>query len=289
MSGMELIDKEMERVATSIGIPPCPGILLELSDEARKEEPDFSKVEKLVTKDVGLAATLLKTVNSPFYGLRHKISSVNQAIGMLGLSMLSRTVSGLVLRNVFSGTDQANMERFWDSSAKFAMATASIAKRIPELDREEAYTYGLFQNCGIPILMQRFPEYTQTLDAANNSTDRKFTDIEDENHGTDHSIMGYLMTKSWNLPNTISCAIRYHHEYALLSDPSSNLPENSKNLMALGLLADRVVQLHSGKNLSLEWDKAGGGAMNHLGIHETEFEDILDDMFPLLEGADSAA
>ncbi len=121
MSDMDMIEKEMERVATSIGIPPCPRILLELADEARKEEPDFSKVEKLVTKDVGLSATLIKTVNSPFYGLRNKISSVSQAIIMLGLSMVSRTISGLVLRNVFSGKDQVNMERFWDSSAKFAM------------------------------------------------------------------------------------------------------------------------------------------------------------------------
>lgn len=289
MSDMELIDKEMERVATSIGIPPCPRILLELADEARKEEPDFSKVEKLVTKDVGLSATLLKTVNSPFYGLRNKINSVSQAIIMLGLSMVSRTITGLVLRNVFSGKDQVNMERFWDSSAKFAIGASIIAKRIPGLDKEEAYTFGLFQNCGIPILMQRFTEYKLTLDAANNSTARKFTDIEDESHGTDHATMGFLMTKSWYLPETISYAVRFHHEYALLSDSNNNLSEQSKNLMALGLLADRVVQLHSGKNFSLEWDKGGGLALKHLGLNETEFEDILDDVIPILDGADREA
>lgn len=75
---------------------------------------------------------------------------------------------GLVLRNVFSGVDQIMMERFWDSSAKFAIATSFIAKQVPGLNREEAYTYGLFQNCGIPILMQRFPEYKSTLTVVRN-------------------------------------------------------------------------------------------------------------------------
>ncbi len=147
----------------------------------------------------------------------------------------------------------------------------------------------MFQNCGIPILMQRFTEYKLTLDAANNSTARKFTDIEDESHGTDHATMGFLMTKSWNLPDTISYAIRFHHEYALLSDANTNLSEHSKNFMALGLLADRVVQLHSGKNFSLEWDKGRGLALKHLGLNETEFEDILDDVTPILDCADREA
>ena len=48
MAELELIDKEMERVALSIGIPACPAILLELIDEAKKEDPDFQKVEKLL-------------------------------------------------------------------------------------------------------------------------------------------------------------------------------------------------------------------------------------------------
>ncbi|MEI6701906.1 MAG: HDOD domain-containing protein [Deltaproteobacteria bacterium] len=112
MADLELLDKEMERVAQSIGIPACPAILLELSEETKKADPDFQKVEKLVSKDVGLSATLLKTINSPFYGLRNKISSVSQAVGLLGLSTLSSTISGLVLRNVFSCKDQVSMERF---------------------------------------------------------------------------------------------------------------------------------------------------------------------------------
>lgn len=283
MSEPELIDQEMERVAASIGIPPCPGILLEISAEVKKDEPDFGKFEQLVSKDVGLSATLLKTINSPFYGLRNKVNSISQAVNMLGLSMLSRTISGLVLRNVFSGKDQISMERYWDTSAKFAIATSCIAKQVVGLDKEDAYTYGLFQNCGIPILMQRYPEYKQTLNTANNALDRKFTDIEDELHGTDHATMGYLMTKSWNLSESISSAVRFHHEHSMLADPHTKLSTESLNLIALGLLSDRIVQRHSGMNFSLEWDKGGHLALAQLDLTELELDDLFDDITPLFE------
>lgn len=285
MAELEMINQEIERVALSIGIPPCPSILLELAKETKKEEPDFVQVEKLVSKDVGLSATLLKTINSPFYGLRNKISSVSQAINLLGLSLLSSTVSGLVLRNVFAGKDQVTMERFWDTSARFAMATMYLAKKVPGLNKDDAYTYGLFQNCGIPILIQRFPEYKDTLDTANNSPDSKFTDIEDEAHGTDHATIGYLMTKSWNLPEATTSAVRFHHEYGMLLESQTKLSMESKNLLALGLLSDHAVHLSSGpnKNFSLEWTKGGALALAQLGLSENDFSDICEDIAEFLE------
>ena len=285
MPESELLDKEMERVAQSIGIPACPAILLELSEETKKEEPDFVKVEKLVSRDVGLSATLLKTINSPFYGLRNKISSVSQAVGLLGLSSLSSTISGLVLRNVFSCKDQVSMERFWDSSAKFAMATMFLAKKISGLNKDDAYTYGLFQNCGIPILIQKYPDYKETLAKANNQSVGKFTDIEDDAHGTDHATVGYLMTKSWNLPEVATDAVRFHHEYSVLSEEQTKVSTASLNLIALGLLADRAVHLCSGadKNFSLEWAKGGALALTQLNMSETDFADMCEDMADIIE------
>ncbi|MGZ3237203.1 MAG: HDOD domain-containing protein [Burkholderiaceae bacterium] len=283
MDEPELVDKELERVALSIGIPPCPAILLELSAETKKDAPDFAKIESLISKDVGLSATLLKTVNSPFYGLRTKVNTTKQAIAMLGLSMLSRTITGLVLRQAFASKDAISMERFWDASAKVAIAASFIAKRLPGMSRDEAYTFGLFQNCGIPILMQRFPNYKETLGIANNTTDKKFTDIEDAAHGTDHATMGYLLTKSWNLPDVLAQAIRFHHEYSVLENRQSTLPIESQSLIAIGLLADHLVQIHSGKNFSVEWLKGGPIALNYLGLSDDELEDIYDEGKHLLE------
>jgi HD-like signal output (HDOD) protein len=219
----------------------------------------------------------LKTVNSPFYGLIDKLSTVQQAIDLLGLVMLSRTISELVLKQMSLTRDRLSMERFWDSSGKLASAAAVLALRlrVPEINREAAYTYGLFQNCGIPVLMQRFPDYKQTLALANQSADRMFTAIEDERHGANHATTGYLLTKSWHLTATISHAIRYHHDYSVFSAPEGTHPPEALKLIALGMLADYAVQTVFGQNFSLEWQKGGAAALAHLGLDAQRFDEIL--------------
>ncbi|MBY0577682.1 MAG: HDOD domain-containing protein [Burkholderiales bacterium] len=286
MEETQLLDHEMERVLGSVGIPPRPTILMELDSEVKKDDPDFRKIERLVSSDVGLSASLLKTVNSPFFGLHNKATTISQAVSVLGLSTLARTITCLMLRKVFATAGQISMERFWDASAKVAMATAYIAKQLPGMNRDEAYTFGLFQDCGIPVLMQRFPDYKQTLGIANQSVDRKFTDIEEEHCQTTHSTVGYLLTKSWNLPQTLSSAIRFHHEYDLLAESQSLIAQESQNLVALALLAERAIQLHSGLSNSVEWRKGGEIVLHHLGLSESEFEDIVDDVKHFLDAQD---
>jgi len=286
MSEFVMFNQEIERVALSIGIPPCPGILQELTEELKKADPDFSKVEKLLLRDVALSATLIKTINSPLYDLRTKIGSVSQAVDLLGLSRLTDAISNLVIKNVFAAkNDKVNMERYWDSSAKLALSTMHLAKRIPGLNKDDAYTYGLFQNCGVPILMQRFPDYKETLHKANNLSEGKFTAVEDDAHGTDHATVSYLMTKSWNLPEVTASAIQFHHEYDMLSDSQTKLHSDSKNLIALGLLADHAIHLSSGsnKNFSLEWTKGGALALAQLDLSYADFADICEDIAHLIE------
>ena len=276
-----LAEKELERSAQAVGIPSCPAVLLDLSAETKKEDPDLRKVEALVSKDMGLLATLLKTVNSPYYGLRSKVGTVRQAIQVIGISMLARTVTGIVLKKALSG-NQPGMEAFWDASAKAAMVASFIAKQLPGMNKEEAYTFGLFQNCGIPILMQRFPDYRKTLAQAEGDAERKHTEVEEAAHGTDHATMGYLLTKSWNLPEDISQAIRYHHEYALVADAKAQLSTQSRNLMAMGLAADHALNMHAGSNVSVEWSKGGPYALAHLGLVKAEFDEIVSDLTVML-------
>lgn len=281
MNEKELLDYEMEKIVHSVGIPPRPTILMALEAEVQKDEPDFRKIEQFVASDVGLSAALLKTVNSPFFGLRNKAATISHAISVLGLATLTRTITGLMLRKVFATAGQISMERFWDASAKVAMTTAHIARQLPGMNRDESYTFGLFQDCGIPILIQRFPNYKQTLGLANQSLDRTFTDIEEDHHQTNHAIVGSLLTKNWNLSPSLCDAIRFHHEYDMFAE--SQLPQECLHLMALALLAEHAIQLHTGLSNSVEWRKGGEIALDHLGLSHAEFEEIVDDIRVLLD------
>jgi HD-like signal output (HDOD) protein len=278
------LDQELEQVLLHLGIPPCPKILLELSAEAKKEEPDLNKIEKLICADVGLSAALIKTINSPFYGLRTKVHSVMQAIHMLGLSHLAMIVMGMMLRDALKGLAQAEMSRFWDASGKIAIISAYIAGRLPylafeqlrrPLDKDVVYTYSLFQDCGIAILLNRYAEYKATLQLANQSADNKFTDIEDVAYVNNHAMVGYLLAQSWGLPEAVIQAIRHHHEHDKLAADENLLTQESRDYIALALLAERSMQIISDLSYNCEWEKGGVWVMQHFGLSEADFDSLI--------------
>ena len=153
---LDILDLEAERIINEIGLPPCPAILTTLMREMRADDPDFVKLGKLIGSDVSLAAAMLKTVNSPFYGLRSKASSVQQAIALLGLRNVAQIVTGLLLRQAFSGGASEMLEEFWEVSSAVAVLSALLAREVRGKGRDEAYTFALFQD-GKPVyMMHRF-------------------------------------------------------------------------------------------------------------------------------------
>lgn len=278
------VDQELEQAVLNLGIPPCPTLLLAISAEVRQEEPDLQKIERLICADVGLSAALIKTVNSPFYGLRTKVHSVMQAIHMLGLSHLSLMVKGMVLRDALKGMSKVDMGRFWDASSKVAIISSYIVGRLPyiayeqmrrQIDKDEVYTYGLFQDCGIPVMLSYHPEYKEVLGVANQASDKMFTEIEDVKYVNNHTMIGYMLAKSWGLPEPMVQAIRYHHEHAALQQDATFLSNESRDLIALALLSERAIQIISGLNQTCEWQKGGQWVMQHFGLSDTDFDSII--------------
>ena len=126
-----------------IPIPPCPEVVSRLLEEARQEEPDFSRVARLIGGDVALAAAVLKMANSPFFGLRRKIQSVKQAAAVLGLRNLLKIIYGVVLKQSLGGAKAPAMRRFWERSNYNAVVCTYFAARLSGVSIDDAYTFGL--------------------------------------------------------------------------------------------------------------------------------------------------
>lgn len=292
MGDHHTVDDELVQAVQELDIPSCPGIMLDLAAEGKKEEPDLYRIEKLISSDVGLSAALIKTVNSPFYGLRNKVHSIMQAIHMLGLVNLSLMVSNMLLRDVLKQINPLEMSRFWDASSKVAIISAYIAERLPyisyehlhrQIDKDEAYTYGLFQDCGILILLKNHPEYKQTLTLSNLTPDRKFTEIEEAECEQNHAMVGFVLSRSWGLPDYMCQAIRLHHEHEMLAQNVEGISTSCKDLIALGLLAEKSIQVIMDQNHSCEWEKGGQWVMKHFGINEADFSSIMNGIRTLHE------
>ncbi len=274
----QLAAPDTDALVKNLGIPPRPQTLADLQNEIGLDDPDFRRVARLVTSDVALTAALLRIANSPAYALAKSCQTVDQAIAMLGLKQVGSLVSGLVLRKVLR-TDGPQLTRFWDVSSKRSYAMARLARGMRCVDVDVAQSFGLFCDVGIPLLMQRFPDYGRTLKLCNDETERSFTEVEQAHHQTDHALIGGLMARSWGISQTVCLAIRLHHDYGVFLDPQ--VPEAVAKLIAMGLVAEVAIQRFAGMNSSSEWARGGGAAAGALMLGDQDVEDWIE---RLLEG-----
>ena len=187
---VEALERNADRIVKEIGIPPCPAILTKLLRETRSEEPDFRRVGQLIGGDVALASAVLKVANSPFYGLRTKASSVQQALALLGLRAVSHLVTGLLLRQAFSGAPGPSMERYWKSSMATSLISALLSRETGQGDSGIACTYGLFRDCGMPVMLQKYPIYADIFDGSAHTPGEPVLDVENDRYATNHARVG---------------------------------------------------------------------------------------------------
>lgn len=272
-----LSQAEAEKLIASVSIPPRPSVVAAVMEEQRSADPNMGRIAQLIAADVGLSAAMIKTVNSPFYGLRQKVTDINRAVSMLGMKNVVSLVTSLSLRNA---VPTQGLDRFWDSAARTALLAAYLAKHLGSVSKEDAHLFGLFHDAGIPLMMRRFEDYKETLKQANMEPARAFTDVEDDRHSTNHAAVGSLLATSWQLPEHMRHAIALHHDLGVYQ---SSLPAESLNLIAVVHLAEHIESGHSRLASDAEWDKMGAATLAHLMLEDEQLEEIARDAREMLE------
>jgi HD-like signal output (HDOD) protein len=274
---------------TTIGIPPRPTVLQSIEREMRKDEPDYSVLELAISLDVGVAASLLKIAKSPLFGISSaKVGTIKDALQILGLKIVATAIAGLSLRKAFANVP--NLERFWDASACVAQISSWLASQIPYSDRsirpEEVFTFGLFRDAGIPVLLANFSDYLDVLKIANAEAEKPFTAIEDLEFGVNHALIGSKLAKDWALSTDYGYAIEFHHDRSMIQGTGeSAIPNASRYLIAVSQLAEFFHQRATLKSHALEWDKLGDVCLEVLRLSpervEALYEQMLTDEVPL--------
>lgn len=273
----ELSRAEAEKLIASVAIPPRPSAVAAVMEEQHSADPNLGRIAQLVAADVGLTAAMIKTINSPFYGLRQKVTDIQRAVSMLGLKNVVSLVTSLSLRN---SVPTQGLDRFWDSAARNALIAAYVAKQLGCAAKEDAHLFGLFHDAGIPLMMRRFEDYKETLKLANTEPVRAFTDVEDARHGTNHATVGSLLATSWQLPEPMRNAIARHHELGVFQ---SGLPAECLNLIAITYLAEHIENCHARLSNYVEWEKMGQAVLSHLMLGEEQLEELKRDAREILE------
>ena len=263
---VETLDQQAEEFARDVGIPPCPTTLTNLMRETRADEPDFRRIGRLIANDVALAASVLKVANSPFYGLRAKVTTVQQGLTLLGLSAATHLVTGLLLRQAFPNGSCEGMERFWKSSMATGLIAALLARETGRTDQATAHTYGLFRDCGMAVMMRKFPIYTDILDGSALASGEPITEIEGERYAMNHCRVGARLAHRWQLSATLVYAIFNHHGMLTNSESIAKASPDSRLLVSLGLVAEKLY-CSATQQVCHDWPRGGDTALEFLGMH----------------------
>jgi len=265
-----------------ITIPPCPQLLQRLQSALAAAEPDLQEISRIASSDVAMAATLLRNANSARYTADQPVRTVGQAMNRLGLETTTSVLTEVLLRQTIRA-DHPRLKRFWEQSALRAAAMHFLAGQLPGVTPDLAQLYGLFCHVGIPVLLQRMPGYSGTLVEAGARRDRSMVTTENENHRTDHAVVGALVARVWQVAPPVMAAIRLHHDFAHLASQDAD-PE-VQTLVALGLLADGLVRQREGLPAEHDWQQHAGAARAWLGITEDliadwnyELQAVLDEV-----------
>lgn len=247
----------------------------------QQDEPDLGKVADIVERDVGMAMLVLKTVNSAFFGLRTKATSIRQATALLGLINISNIVAGLALKRALDTEDRVLPPEFWDSPVNIAMVAATLAQRYGGIKPDEAYLLGLFQNAGEVLMMQRFGDYANLLEQMHRGEQCQVK-FEDARFGTNHAVVGYFISTSWGLPHYVQEIILHHHEAGEFLREEGGVSSLPRTLMAVLKMAEHIDACFWGRRDNAEWQRHGDVVLGYLGVSSIEFLDVTDDMVELL-------
>lgn len=275
----ELSAEQIQQTLQGISVPPQPQIMVDLQMEQYMPDPDLEVIARLISQDPGLSGALLKIVNSSYYGLSNKIASIQRAVNLLGSRSIINLINALSIKGEMSDDTIVTLNRFWDTAQDVAMTCLTLAKRTGAQAVDEAYALGLFHDCGVPLMLKRFPNYMAVLEQAyaNAGPDCRVVDTENNAFNTNHAVVGYYTAKSWRLPEHVTDAIANHHNaLAIFSDESSRNPQ-LKNLLAILKMAEHICSSYrvlGNQTVDHEWNAIGHLVLDYVGLSDYDFESM---------------
>lgn len=210
-----MAEKKVQDIIRKIkSLPALPFAVKKLCRLAEDQEADIQTIGKVILDDEALTARILRVANSAFYGLSRRISSVSEAVVILGFQAVKNLALGVTVFGYMGEGDDAsplNRMAFWRHSLGVASGARQLAKWYDLQDSDETFTAGLLHDIGKIVLLEHLPEqYAQVLDKTASGSD-SLSVLEKEAFGMNHSEVGRELCQYWKIPEVLSQAVADHH------------------------------------------------------------------------------
>ena len=264
---MKIPSNLLQKLQSCRTLPSVPGVVLDVLELS--QDPDVSIVEiaKTVSRDPALVAKILKVANSPWAGVRRQVTSLGQAVNLLGTNgTMSIALSFSLVRGLQKTTDPTfDHQAYWRRSAISATATLSVGIYIKAAKPEELFLSGLLHDIGILVLSEAVATYSRLFASCRGNHDL-LVETERKELGTDHAQVGSWFLERWGLPTRLLSAIPTSHEKEGIADPLAKA-------VAIG---SRTAEIWMNPETVAATAAAAEAAHNLLGLSVGQFNDILE-------------
>lgn len=273
---MTIVDRDRRRILIQEleDLPTLSVIISELVEMVDNDKYSAKDLSGLIAKDVSISSSVLKLVNSAFYQLPRKITSIHQTVVILGFTIVKSIALGSAIFKPVGIEDRKILRHrklLWTHSLGVAVIAKIIANKVNYEDIEEAFVAGLLHDVGKVVIDVLFKEDLQHVLEMVEDGNSTFSDAEKLIMGIDHAEAGGILLKKWQIPESVTSAVSYHHSF-------SEAPTEHIELTSIVHLANTIcerIKLGSiGNKMMPSISKAAMNAINfsHTKMDETKLE-----------------
>jgi putative nucleotidyltransferase with HDIG domain len=193
-------------------LAPLPAVALRVLQLAEDQRTSAADLASVIATDQAMTAKLLRLANSAYFAAGREITTVRDAIVLLGMVEIRRLVLTTALMGQFTGDPGTlNVAAFWGHALAVGMVAEVMARNTGLATPEEAFTAGILHDIGKLVMVQYLKEH---FDAAATFATTKGVPLhraEAEVFGFDHPMLGRKLAEVWRLPQGLVDAIAHHH------------------------------------------------------------------------------
>jgi HD-like signal output (HDOD) protein len=193
-------------------LPALPAVAARALQVSGDPNSTAADLERIIACDPALAAKILRTANSAYYGIKYRVNTVRQGVVLLGLATVRSVVVSAGSYELFARCGRSSdVESLWLHSVATAVAAGKIAQKTRLLVPDEAYIAGLLHDIGIAVISISFPSRIDAIHQASSTGGVARSVAEQQVLGYDHSYAGGVAAGNWGLPSAVVSVIANHH------------------------------------------------------------------------------
>lgn len=203
-----------QNIVSAVGeLPASPAIVSRLMGLTSDLDTKVADISGVLASDQSLTAKVLKLSNSSFYGRPSTVTTLEEAIMMLGYAAVQSLVIATSAHSMYNKDDKdGSKKKLWCHSLAAAIAVRQIALHVSSSNKEELFIAGLLHDIGKLVLMDKLPDQYGEVIAEVAANEETFFEVESRLLGFTHCDVALLLLESWSFPSSLTTTVVQHHQ-----------------------------------------------------------------------------